>query len=210
MKVPINSYHSIPKPLYRESITFATFPAKKPNLGTILQEELHSAIDLYRRIVSWSESSPLLPQEASEHHFPSSESSNGLEYWKGYGLKHSEVSDSKLETYSNAFYTRQAKATKGVFIASTGSKIGNSSSPVSVIFDTKSLFLSQKHSNQLVENNIPELPNARSSPDELNVEELTPPDLVREFKFRGFKCKSRRRFQMRMEVVRPQNHEIEE
>lgn len=209
MKVPINSYHSIPKPLYRENITFATFPANKPNLGTLLQEELHRAVSHFTKIVSFPDHSSLASQETLENHNASLVSGERLDLWDIHGSKSSAVSKSKglSDRTSTRFLTTRPNS-KGIFtFASNNSKIGilKSTIPASANHNAKSQTSDQY--NGMTHNSLPEIPNTRPSPDELNVEELTPPDLVREFKFREFNCKSRRRFRMRMEVVRPQNHE---
>ncbi|PSK35365.1 hypothetical protein C7M61_004610 [Candidozyma pseudohaemuli] len=214
MKIPINSYQSLPKPLYRESITFATIPTYTPTLGTLLQEELHSAIDLLKSIVSLPQRCVSASQDTLEYHNPSSVSSERLEYWDYDGSKGSAVSKNKSskERSSSRVLNVRLNSTKSFLFASTGSKSGTLKSPIPAAegSETKSHFPSQNDSNQLVGNNLIELPNARSSPDELNMKEPTPPDLVRNFECRRFNCKSRRRFQMIMEALERHAHDIDE
>lgn len=214
MKIPINSYHSLPKPLYRESITFATIPAHTPSLGTLLQEELHSAIDLLKSIVSLPRLCVSASEDTLECHNASSVSSGRLEYPDYDGSKGSAFSKNKSskERRPSRVLNVRLNFTESFLFASTGSKTGVLKSPIpaSVNTDTKSQFPNQNDSNQLVGNSVIELPNARSSPGELNMKELTPPDLVRNFECRRFNCKSRRRFQMIMEVLERHAHDIDE
>lgn len=214
MKIPVNSYHSLPKPLYRESITFATIPAHTPSLGTLLQEELHSAIDLLKSIVSLPHLCVSASQDTLEYHNASSVSSMRLEYWDYDGSKGSAVSknkSSKKRSPSRVLNVR-LNSTESFLFASTGSKTGilKSPLPAAVSYDTKSQFQNQNLSDQVLENESPKLPNAKLSPDDLNLEELTPPDLVRNFEFRRFNCKTRRRLQKIMEVLERHAHDIDE